>query len=46
MTSVATELGRVDESRLWEETRQAVIDGIGHALDLEPVKTPATLISR
>jgi lipoyl(octanoyl) transferase len=38
MTSVATELGRVDGSRLWEETRQAVIDGIAQALDLEPAE--------
>jgi lipoyl(octanoyl) transferase len=38
MTSVAQELGRTDAA-LWEETRSAVIEGMGRALNLEPVET-------
>jgi lipoyl(octanoyl) transferase len=38
MTSVAQELGRTDAA-LWEETRNAVIDGMALALNLEPVET-------
>lgn len=37
ITSVATELGRTDDTELWAETRQSVLDGIGQALDLEAV---------
>jgi lipoate-protein ligase B len=40
MTSVAQELGRTDAA-LWEETRNAVIQGISRALDLEPVENTA-----
>jgi lipoate-protein ligase B len=36
MTSVAQELGRVDAAVLWEETRHAVIEGMGHAFELQP----------
>jgi lipoyl(octanoyl) transferase len=39
MTSVATELGRTDSARLWHETREAVIDRMAAAFDLEPVET-------
>jgi lipoyl(octanoyl) transferase len=38
MTSVAQELGRTNAA-LWKETRNAVIEGMGRALDLEPVET-------
>ncbi|HEV8455649.1 MAG TPA: lipoyl(octanoyl) transferase LipB [Gemmatimonadales bacterium] len=38
MTSVAQELGRTDAA-LWGETRNAVIEGMGRALNLEPVET-------
>lgn len=38
MTSVAQELGRTDAA-LWEETRSAVVEGMGRALNLEPVET-------
>ena len=37
MTSVAQELGRTDTA-LWGETRSAVIQEMGRALDLEPVE--------
>jgi len=40
MTSVAQELGRTDAG-LWEETRIAVIEGMGRALHLEPVENTA-----
>jgi lipoate-protein ligase B len=40
MTSVAQELGRTDTA-LYEETREAVIESLGKALDLEPVVQPA-----
>jgi lipoate-protein ligase B len=38
MTSVAQELGRTDAA-LWEETRNAVIQSMGQALNLQPVET-------
>jgi lipoyl(octanoyl) transferase len=38
MTSVAQELGRTDAA-LWGETRNAVTEGMGRALNLEPVET-------
>jgi lipoyl(octanoyl) transferase len=38
MTSVAQELGRTDAAGLWEETRQAVIEGMGHSFDLQPAE--------
>lgn len=38
MTSVARELERSDPSVLWEETRQAVIEGMGTAFELEPAE--------
>lgn len=44
MTSVARELGRTDAGVLWDEARQAVIEGLGEALELEPTEetnTPA-----
>jgi lipoyl(octanoyl) transferase len=37
MTSVSRELGRTDSTALWEESRTAVIEGIAHELNLEPV---------
>jgi len=40
MTSVAQELGRTDAA-LWEETLNAVIEGMGQALNLEPVENTA-----
>jgi lipoyl(octanoyl) transferase len=40
MTSVAQELGRTDAA-LWEETRNAVIQGMGQALNLEPAENTA-----
>lgn len=46
MTSVATELGRTDSAVVWDETRRAVIDGMGQALDLEPVQISTTEIAR
>jgi lipoyl(octanoyl) transferase len=39
MTSVAQELGRTDAA-LWEETRNAVVEGMGRALNLDPVEDP------
>jgi lipoyl(octanoyl) transferase len=39
MTSVAQELGRTDVA-LWEETRNAVIEGMGRALNLDPIYQP------
>jgi lipoyl(octanoyl) transferase len=39
MTSVATELGRTDSARLWDQTRQAVVEGMGEAFDLTPVES-------
>jgi lipoyl(octanoyl) transferase len=39
MTSVATELGRTDSVRLWDQTREAVVEGMAEAFDLEPVET-------
>jgi lipoate-protein ligase B len=36
MTSMAQELGRTDAA-LWEEARNAVIGGMGRALDLQPI---------
>ena len=44
MTSVAHELGRTDAA-LWEETRNAVIEGMGRALNLEPVENTAGRVS-
>ena len=38
MTSVGQELGRTDAA-LWAEARNAVVEGLGQALDLEPVDT-------
>jgi lipoate-protein ligase B len=38
MTSVARELGRTDAGLLWEETRQAVIEGMAQAFELEPAE--------
>jgi lipoyl(octanoyl) transferase len=46
MTSVATELGRTDSAVVWDETRRAVVDGLGQALDLEPVQISTTEIAR
>jgi lipoyl(octanoyl) transferase len=37
MTSVALEAGRTDADTLWRESRDAVIEGLGQALDLEPL---------
>lgn len=37
MTSVAEELGHTDPAALWEDTRQAVVEGLGSAFDLVPV---------
>ncbi|MGH7510112.1 MAG: lipoyl(octanoyl) transferase LipB [Gemmatimonadales bacterium] len=37
MTSVATELGRVDAARLWDDTRHSVIEEMGRAFGLDPV---------
>jgi lipoyl(octanoyl) transferase len=39
MTSVAVELGRTDASALWNECRQAVIEGVARAFDLS-LETP------
>jgi lipoyl(octanoyl) transferase len=44
MTSVALELGRPDSAAIWEETRQAVIDGMGEAFDLVPCEPSQALI--
>ena len=38
MTSVALEAGRTDADTLWHESRDAVIEGLGRALDLEPLE--------
>jgi lipoate-protein ligase B len=38
MTSVATELGRVDHSRLWQETRESVIDAFRAEFQLQPAQ--------
>jgi lipoyl(octanoyl) transferase len=43
MTSVAQELGRTDAA-LWGETRGAVIQEMGRALDLEPVETSTVMV--
>jgi lipoyl(octanoyl) transferase len=42
MTSVAAELGRVDDGRLWDESRQAIIEGVAQAFALEPVQLSIT----
>jgi lipoyl(octanoyl) transferase len=44
MTSVALELGRTDSAAIWEETRQAVIDGMGEAFDLVPCEPSQALM--
>jgi hypothetical protein len=44
MTSVATELGRADETELWAETRQSVIEGIAQVLNLEAVDAPLAYV--
>jgi lipoyl(octanoyl) transferase len=44
MTSVATELGRTDSVRLWDQTREAVVDGMAGAFNLRPVEASAHLI--
>jgi len=38
MTSVSTELARTDADQLWNETRDAVVEGMARALDLAPVE--------
>jgi lipoate-protein ligase B len=38
MTSVAMELGRTDTAAIWAETRQAVVEGMGEAFNLQPVE--------
>ena len=43
MTSVAMELGRTD-GILWNEARQAVIEGFGQAFDAVPVEPSSSLI--
>jgi lipoate-protein ligase B len=44
MTSVAVELGRTDSTALWEETRQAVIEGLGQAFNLETLEISSTRV--
>jgi lipoyl(octanoyl) transferase len=46
MTSVSRELGRSDSAALWEETRQAVINGMADAFQLQPLENPPTLVSQ
>ena len=41
MTSVSRELRQSGSSSLWTATRQSVIEGVAHALDLKPVETSA-----
>jgi lipoyl(octanoyl) transferase len=43
MTSVAMELGRTDGA-LWQESRQAVVEGFAYAFDTVPVEATASLI--
>jgi lipoyl(octanoyl) transferase len=38
MTSVAMELGRIDATSIWNEARQAVIDGMATAFDMVAVE--------
>jgi lipoate-protein ligase B len=42
MTSVATELDRTDSAEVWDQTRQAVVEGMAGALDLAPVEASIT----
>jgi lipoyl(octanoyl) transferase len=44
MTSVATELGRTDSARLWDQTREAVVDGMADAFNLRPVEASLHLV--
>jgi lipoate-protein ligase B len=44
MTSVAVELGRTDSVPIWEETRQAVVDGMTKAFDWVPVEGNQMLV--
>lgn len=44
MTSVGQELGRTDAA-LWAEARNAVVEGLGQALDLDPVDTTIPRVS-
>jgi lipoyl(octanoyl) transferase len=44
MTSVAIELGRTDGTALWDEARQAVVEGMGRVFDLVPVESHPVLI--
>jgi lipoyl(octanoyl) transferase len=44
MTSVALELGRTDGTALWDEARQAVVEGMGRVFDLVPAEADPVLI--
>jgi lipoate-protein ligase B len=44
MTSVALELGRTDGDAVWHETREAVIVGMGKALNLLPAEASHALL--
>jgi lipoyl(octanoyl) transferase len=43
MTSVARELGRTDGRALWDEARQAVVEGMGRVFDLVPAEADPVL---
>jgi lipoyl(octanoyl) transferase len=43
MTSVAMELGRTDSAAIWREARQAVVEGVAHALGLSPIEASSTV---
>jgi lipoyl(octanoyl) transferase len=43
MTSVALELGRTDGTALWDEARQAVVEGMGRVFDLVPAEADPVL---
>jgi lipoyl(octanoyl) transferase len=44
MTSVALELGRTDSEAVWQEAREAVIEGMGKAFDLVPAEVNHALL--
>jgi lipoyl(octanoyl) transferase len=46
MTSVATELGRTDSARLWDQTRESVIEGMAEVFDLTPVENSISTLVR
>jgi lipoyl(octanoyl) transferase len=46
MTSVSRELSRDDSVPLWQETRQAVVEGLAEAFQLQPESRPDAIMER